>query len=108
MKLQGVKVASINFESLEQFKTAYFEAEQEQAQNLKELERLKQETQRTKTELAKERLKLAQAKEKRQAQEQQEKINILKQEGFSPKDISKIISKLYGENKNKIYKLVIE
>lgn len=36
-----------------------------------------------------------------------EKINILKEEGFSPKDISKIISKLYGENKNKIYKLVI-
>ena len=36
------------------------------------------------------------------------KINILKEEGFSPKDISKIISKLYGENKNKVYKLVIE
>jgi len=36
------------------------------------------------------------------------KINILKEEGFSPKDISKIISKLYNENKNKIYKLVIE
>lgn len=37
-----------------------------------------------------------------------EKINILKEEGFSPKDISKIISKLYGENKNKVYKLVID
>ena len=36
------------------------------------------------------------------------KINILKEEGFSPKDISKIISRLYGENKNKVYKLVIE
>lgn len=36
------------------------------------------------------------------------KINILKEDGFSPKDISKIISKLYGENKNKVYKLVIE
>lgn len=36
------------------------------------------------------------------------KINILKEDGFSPKDISKIISKLYGENKNKIYKLAIE
>ena len=36
------------------------------------------------------------------------KINILKEDGFSPKDISKIISKLYGENKNKIYKLSIE
>ncbi len=41
-------------------------------------------------------------------EELKEKINILKHEGFSPKDISKIISKLYGENKNKIYKLVIE
>ena len=40
--------------------------------------------------------------------ELKEKINILKEEGFSPKDISKIISKLYGENKNKIYKFVIE
>lgn len=37
-----------------------------------------------------------------------EKINILKQEGFSKKDITKIISKLYGENKNKIYSLVID
>ena len=37
-----------------------------------------------------------------------DKINILKEEGFSPKDISKIISKLYGENKNKIYKLVLD
>ncbi len=37
-----------------------------------------------------------------------QKINILKSEGFSPKDISKIISKLYDENKNKIYKMAIE
>lgn len=36
-----------------------------------------------------------------------DKIKILKEEGYSPKDISKIISKLYGENKNKIYKMVI-
>ena len=41
-------------------------------------------------------------------EELKEKINILKEEGFSPKDISKIISKLYSENKNKIYKLVLE
>ena len=33
---------------------------------------------------------------------------VLKQEGFSPKDISKIISKLYSINKNKIYKMIIE
>jgi len=37
-----------------------------------------------------------------------EKINILKQEGFSKKDITRIISKLYGENKNKIYSLVLD
>ena len=37
-----------------------------------------------------------------------EKIEVLKQEGFSPKDISKIISKLYSVNKNKVYKMVIE
>lgn len=37
-----------------------------------------------------------------------EKINILKEAGFSPKDISIIISKLYKENKNKIYKLTLE
>ncbi len=36
-----------------------------------------------------------------------EKINILKEEGYSPKDISKIISKLYNINKNKVYKMVI-
>lgn len=41
-------------------------------------------------------------------EELKKKINILKEEGFSQKDISRIISKLYGENKNKIYKLVIE
>ena len=37
-----------------------------------------------------------------------EKINLLKEEGFSTKDISLIISKLYGENKNKIKKLVLD
>lgn len=40
-------------------------------------------------------------------EELKEKINILKEEGFSQKDIAKIISKLYGENKNKVYKMVI-
>lgn len=37
-----------------------------------------------------------------------EKISILKEEGYSNKDISIIISKLYGINKNKIYKLTME
>ncbi len=37
-----------------------------------------------------------------------DRIKILLKEGFSPKDISKIISKLYGENKNKIYKMSLE
>ena len=37
-----------------------------------------------------------------------EKIETLRQEGFSPKDISKIISKLYSVNKNKVYKMVLE
>ncbi len=37
-----------------------------------------------------------------------EKINLLKQEGFSQKDISRIISKLYNENKNKVYNLSID
>ena len=36
------------------------------------------------------------------------KINLLKEEGYSTKDISLIISKLYGENKNKIKKLVLD
>ena len=40
--------------------------------------------------------------------ELKEKIQVLREEGFSQKDISKIISKLYGVNKNKIYKFVIE
>lgn len=35
-----------------------------------------------------------------------EKIIILKKEGYSTKDISKIISVLFGENKNKIYKMI--
>lgn len=36
------------------------------------------------------------------------KISLLKEEGFSQKDISKIISKLYEVNKNKVYKMVLE
>lgn len=40
--------------------------------------------------------------------ELKQKIQILKNEGYSPKDISKILSKLYDENKNKIYKLTID
>lgn len=36
------------------------------------------------------------------------KIASLKEEGFSQKDISVIISKLYGLNKNKVYKLALE
>lgn len=39
--------------------------------------------------------------------ELQKKINLLKAEGFSQKDITKIISGLYGENKNKIYKMTL-
>lgn len=38
--------------------------------------------------------------------ELKKKIELLKKEGFSTKDISKIISLLYNENKNKIYKVV--
>ena len=41
-------------------------------------------------------------------QELKNKIRILKEEGFSQKDISKILSKLYGENKNKIYKMALD
>lgn len=37
-----------------------------------------------------------------------DKINLLKEGGYSTKDISLIISKLYGENKNKIKKLVLD
>ena len=36
------------------------------------------------------------------------KIKILKDKGFSAKDISSILSSLYGYNKNKIYKLIQE
>ncbi len=50
----------------------------------------------------------AQEQETLENEELKAKIDILKQEGFSPKDISKILSKLYGENKNKIYKLAID
>lgn len=41
-------------------------------------------------------------------EELMQRIAILKEEGFSQKDIVKIISKLYNENKNKIYKMIIE
>ncbi len=40
--------------------------------------------------------------------ELKEKIKLLKSENYSDKDTAKIISLLYGENKNKIYKLAIE
>ncbi len=40
-------------------------------------------------------------------EEIENKIKLLKEEGFSPKDISKIISKLYSESKNKIYKMAL-
>ena len=36
------------------------------------------------------------------------KIKLLKEENFSAKDISIIISKLYGINKNKVYKLALD
>ena len=38
----------------------------------------------------------------------EEVIKLLKEDGFSQKDISKILSKLYGVNKNKIYKMALE
>ena len=41
-------------------------------------------------------------------EELKNKIRILKEEGFSQKDISKILSKLYSQNKNKIYKMALE
>ncbi len=37
-----------------------------------------------------------------------EKIEILKSEGFSQKDITRIITKLFGINKNKIYNLALK
>ncbi len=37
-----------------------------------------------------------------------QKIRILKEQNYSQKDIAKIISLLYGENKNKIYKLAFD
>ena len=37
-----------------------------------------------------------------------QKIKLLKEQNYSQKDIAKIISVLFGENKNRIYKLVIE
>ena len=40
--------------------------------------------------------------------ELKQKIKILKEQGFSQKDISKVVSSLYGENKNKVYKLAME
>jgi 16S rRNA (cytidine1402-2'-O)-methyltransferase len=50
------------------------------------------------------------AKEENNLQDEEilEKINLLREEGFSQKDISKIISKLYNINKNKIYKMTLE
>ncbi len=36
-----------------------------------------------------------------------DKIKILKEQGFSQKDTAKIIASLYGENRNKIYKLTL-
>lgn len=41
-------------------------------------------------------------------EELKQKIAILKEAGYSPKDISIIISQLYDENKNKIKKLIFE
>ena len=41
-------------------------------------------------------------------EELKNKIKLLKEDGFSQKDISKILSKLYGANKNKVYKLALE
>ena len=37
----------------------------------------------------------------------QKKVKLLKDKGFSPKDISVILSELFNENKNKIYKISI-
>ena len=37
----------------------------------------------------------------------QKKVKLLKDKGFSPKDISVILSELYGYNKNNIYKISI-
>lgn len=37
-----------------------------------------------------------------------QKITLLKEQNFSQKDIAKIISVLYGENKNRVYKLAME
>lgn len=50
------------------------------------------------------------AKEITEAPEEElkQKINLLKEENFTNKDIARILSKLYGENKNKIYKLTLE
>lgn len=41
-------------------------------------------------------------------EELKQKIQILKNEDYTPRDISKILSKLYDVNKNKIYKLTID
>ena len=37
----------------------------------------------------------------------EKKVRILKNKGYTPKDISVILSELYGFNKNKIYKISI-
>ena len=37
----------------------------------------------------------------------QKRVKLLKDKGFSPKDISVILSELYGCNKNNVYKISI-
>ena len=37
----------------------------------------------------------------------EDKIKLLQDKGFGAKDISVILSELYGVNKNKIYKIVV-
>lgn len=45
---------------------------------------------------------------KTEDEEIKDKINILKESGYTAKDISVIISKLYKENKNKIYNMALK
>ena len=37
----------------------------------------------------------------------EDKVKLLQDKGFGAKDISVILSELYGVNKNKIYKIVV-
>ena len=37
----------------------------------------------------------------------EDKVKLLQDKGFGAKDISVILSELYGVNKNKIYKMVV-